>query len=52
MSWIITGALLWVVGKIIKSNIVSQIGMALVVLGLILWGLGMIGISLALPFGL
>lgn len=52
MSLLVTGGLLWIVGKIIKSNIVSQIGMALVVVAIILWGLSFIGISLALPFGL
>lgn len=50
MSWILTGAIIWIAGKIIKSNIVSQLGLALVVVGIIMWIIGFLGFSL--PFGL
>lgn len=52
MSWIVTGAILFLAGKIIHSSIVEQLGLALIVVGAIFWLLGFIGISLALPFGL
>lgn len=48
MNWIITGIILYIVGKIIKSAIVEKIGFWVAIIGVVLMLLGMVGISI--PF--
>jgi len=48
MSWILTGVILWLVGKLIKSAIVEKIGFWLIIIGVAILLLGLVGISI--PF--
>ena len=50
MSLIILGLVLWIVGKVAKINALETIGKILMIAGVVLWGLGLVGISLPLPF--
>ena len=49
MGLVIWGAILFVIGKVVKQHTIERIGFWMMIAGVVLFGLGFFGISLPIP---
>lgn len=50
MGLAINGVILYLIGKVAHIDIVEKIGYYFIIIGVVTWGLGMVGINISLPF--